>query len=69
MAVVGYTLLGILILLLVLILVVLFFPISYRVDGKKNADGLFVNAKVKWLFGLLRVLYDYPKPAEVKIKI
>lgn len=69
MAVVGYTLLGILILLLVLILVVLFFPISYRISGKKNAEGFFLKAKATWLFGLVRVFYELPEPKEVVIKI
>ena len=69
MAVVLKILLGILILLLVMILLLLFFPFSYQIQGRKNSDGLFVSAKVKWLFGFVRMLFDYPEPNTPILKL
>ena len=69
MAVVGKILLGILILLLFLLIAILFCPFSYQVKGRKNAEGFFISAKVKWLFGFVRVLFDFPEPKTPILKI
>ena len=69
MAVVGWILLGILIFLLSLILLFLFFPIGYRITGKKDQNGYELHAKVKWLFGFVRVLFDLPEPGEPIAKV
>lgn len=69
MAVVGWILLGILGLLLALILLLLFFPISYVVKGKKDVEGQRVSVKVKWLFGFVRLLFHYPEPGKPVLKI
>lgn len=68
MAVIGWILIGILGLLLGILLLVLFFPISYRMEGSKGAKGLECKAAVKWLFGLLQIRFDYPEPAIPEIK-
>ncbi len=69
MAIVGYVLLGIILLLLALLLIILFLPIFYRANAKIDSSGKFVNAKVTWLFGLLRVFFNYPEPGKLVIKV
>ncbi len=68
------SILGILILCLLglaalLILLALFFPISYKLTGKKDAEETAVSARAIWLFGLLRVAFDYPEPGRLLVKI
>ena len=69
MAVVGWILLGIVLLLLFLLLTVLFLPICYRVIVKMDQNGLSVKAKGNWFFHLIRVYFDYPEPKKPIIKI
>lgn len=69
MALVGWILLGILLFLLSLILLFLFFPIGYRITGKKDQNSYELHAKVKWLFGFVRVLFDLPEPGEPIAKV
>lgn len=69
MAVVGRILLGILILLPVILLLILFFPVSYRLEGKKTPNSFSVGVRVNWLFGLVRLLFFYPEPGKLLIKI
>lgn len=69
MAVVGRILLGILILLPVILLLILFFPVSYRLEGKKTPDSFSAGVRVGWLFGLVRLLFYYPEPGKPLIKI
>ena len=97
MAIVGWILLSILGFLLFLLLLILFFPISYRIMGKKSSQtasnqvvivkenkteshqlessvaGLKLpieaSAKVSWLFGLIRAMFDYPSPCKLIVKI
>lgn len=69
MAVVGKILLIILGLLLSLLLLLLFFPISYRILVKKQPEDLKISAKVSWLFGFFRLLFDYPSPKKPIVKV
>lgn len=69
MAVVGRILLGILILLPVILLLILFFPVSYRLEGKRTADSFSAGVRVDWLFGLVRLLFYYPESGKPLIKI
>lgn len=69
LSVVGILLLVIIGLLLVVVLLVLFFPVTYRVSGKKTVDELTVKAKADWLFGLLRMRYTYPEPGKMRVKL
>ncbi|MCH5341676.1 MAG: DUF2953 domain-containing protein [Acetatifactor sp.] len=68
LSVVGILLLVIIGLLLVAILLALFFPVTYRVSGKKMLDELVFMAKADWLFGLLRLRYKYPEPGKMTVK-
>lgn len=68
LSVIGIILLVLLGILLLILLLVLFFPISYRLKGHKAEDEMIANAKVDWLFGLLRVRYAYPEPGRVLVK-
>lgn len=69
MAVVGWILFGIVLLLLFLLLTVLFLPICYRVIVKMDQNGLSVKAKGNWFFHLIRIYFDYPEPKKPIIKI
>jgi len=69
MAVVGKILLIILGLLLSLLLLLLFFPISYHILVKKQPEDLKISAKVSWLFGFFRLLFDYPSPKKPIVKV
>lgn len=65
----GILLLCLLGLVLLLILLILFFPIGYRIMGKKNAEMMTAGVRVSWLFGFLRVRFDFPEPGKVLVKI
>ncbi len=69
MAVVGWILIGILGLLLLFLLLVLFFPISYRLELEKTPESLLIKAKAGWLLGLLRILFLYPEPGRPQVRI
>lgn len=68
MAVVGWILLGILAFVLLILLLLLFFPVSYRLEAEKTAERLTVKAKAYWLFGLIRVEFLYPEPGKPQIR-
>lgn len=68
------SILGIVLLILVgiavvVILLVLFFPVCYKLSGKKDAEELRFTARSQWLFGLLRLSYDYPDPGKLLVKL
>ncbi|MDE7043835.1 MAG: DUF2953 domain-containing protein [Acetatifactor sp.] len=69
LSILGILLLCLLGLAVLLILLVLFFPISYRLSGKKNGDEMTVSARALWLFGFLRVSFDHPEPGRILVKI
>ena len=69
LSILGILLLILLAIALVVILLVLFFPICYKVSGKKNAEEMQFAAKIKWLFGLVRVSYSYPVPGKMLAKV
>lgn len=56
-------------LLLFLTLLFLFFPVTYRLEGKKSPEEVRVSAGAGWLFGLLRLKYSYPEPGRLTVKI
>lgn len=69
LSILGIVLLIVLGIAVVVILLVLFFPISYKVSGKKDAEELRLTARAGWLFGFLRLSYDYPDPGKFLIKL
>lgn len=69
LSILGILLLILLGIALVVILLVLFFPVCYKMSGKKNAEGMQFAAKIKWLFGLVRVSYSYPVPGKLLAKV
>lgn len=69
LSILGILLLILLGIVLVVILLVLFFPISYKVFGKRTTEEVWLTARVKWLFGVLRMVYDYPDPGKICIKL
>lgn len=73
--VLGTILLILILLLLAALLLVLFFPVTYRLRGRKEGmdaspDAAWqFSAKLDWLFGLLRVRYFFPEPGILKVKL
>lgn len=68
LSVIGILLLVIGLVLLTVVLLVLFYPVTYQVSGRKTPEELTVKARVNWLFGCLRVRYAYPEPGKVTVK-
>ena len=68
LSILGILLLCLLGLAVLVLLLVLFFPICYRITGEKNADATTAHIRIRWLFGLLRVCFDYPEPAKALVK-
>lgn len=69
LSVLGILLLVLLGILLIVLLLVLFFPITYRIYGRKDAETVAARVKVNWLLGLLRVRFVYPQPGKVLVKL
>ena len=67
--VIGIVLLFILAILIILILFLLFVPIKYRSNGRKDEEGVKVNATVTFSNPLLRVLISYQEELIYKVKI
>ncbi len=67
--IVGILILVVLALLLVVTGVVLFVPIRYRVNGKKDEESFFVKAEVYWLLHLFRLKAVYPEPGRIIAKV
>lgn len=68
------SILGIMLLILLALLIggvflLLFFPFSYRLQGRRDTEGYEITAGIVWLFGLLRLHFGYPQPGHVKVKL
>ena len=66
--IIGLVLLILLGIILFLLLLILFMPIVYRIRGEKQEE-IKAEAKVRWLFGLLRVSFVYPDPGQLQVKV
>lgn len=62
LAALGIVFLALLLLAILIILLVLFFPVTYRIRGKKSEEDMSLTVRANWLFGFLRVRYAYPEP-------
>lgn len=69
LSVLGILLLVLLGIVLLLLLIVLFYPITYRAQGKKDSTSKTLSVRVNWLFGLLRIRYSYPEPGKLTVKL
>lgn len=69
LSILGILLLCLLGLVVLFVLLILFFPVSYRLTGKKGAEEMSVSVRGAWLFGILRVLYEYPEPGRILVKV
>lgn len=72
--VIGILLLILLGILLLLIIMILFCPIRYQAAGAKDSaaedtPGFTLQVSARWLLGLLRFRYQYPKPGALKVKL
>lgn len=69
LSVAGIVLLVILAVLLVLLLLVLFFPITYRADGRREGKNFQISLGLTWLPAFLRVRFQYPEPGLLTVKL
>lgn len=69
LSIIGIVLLVALCVLAVFLLIVLFCPVVYRINGKKDSTEMTAKVRVRWLFGLLRAAYCYPEPGRLIVKI
>ncbi len=69
LSIIGIILLLLLCLVLLILLLVLFIPIVYRIDAGKTETELTVSARARWLFGFVRVNFQYPEPGRVIAKL
>ncbi len=67
--IIGILLLVLLLLVLAVTGAVLFVPVRYRVNGKKDGDGLLIRAEAFWFLHLLRIKAVYPEPGRTVIKL
>lgn len=65
----GIVLLFLLCVAVILLLLVLFYPITYRINGARTAGNLMLRVKVNWLLGLLRACFIYPDPGKLVVKL
>lgn len=69
LSIIGIVLLVLLAVFIVTLLLVLFFPVTYKLFGKKNGKAIQAWVKANWLFGLLRVRFFYPEPGNLTVKL
>lgn len=69
LSVLGILLLCLAGLLLTAVLLVLFVPVTYRIEGRKEPSATELKVKVRWLLGLVRVDYRYPQPGRIVAKL
>ena len=55
--------------LLVLIFMVLFVPLRYRADGRKDSESFELHVRIRWLFGVFRVMAQYSSGFQLKVKL
>lgn len=69
LSIIGILLLVILGIILVLLLLTLFFPVFYKIYGKKKSQEFFVKVRADWLLGLVRAECIYPDPGNITAKV
>jgi|GEM_PF-1709338 len=67
--IIGAILLCLLGLIILAILLILLLPVTYRVSGYLDSHEMGLLIKIRWLFGLLRIDYAYPKPGKVTAQL
>lgn len=69
LGILGIILLILLGIVFVFLLLVLFYPVTYRVSGRKSIENIDIKVKISWLFGLLRGRFFYPEPGNFVVKL
>lgn len=69
LSVLGIILLVLLAVLITALLLVLFFPVLYCVQGRKDTEHIELAVRADWLLGLLRLRYAYPEPGKLTVKV
>lgn len=66
--IVGVIFLTVLMVAVIFVLLALFYPVTYRIHGVRQTD-IKADVKVRWLLGLVRARYQYPKPGRIIAKL
>lgn len=69
LSIMGSILLVLLAILLAALLTVLFFPVTYRLRGRRSPDEAWFTARAGWLFGLVRLQFSWPEPGRLLVKL
>lgn len=69
LSIIGIVLLCLLGLFLISLLLVLFWPVTYRIDAHRDDSGTGLALNARWLLGLVRISYLYPNPGRLKAKL
>ena len=69
LAVIGIVLLILLGLVLFILLIILFDPITYKIQGQIDEESRQAQIKVHWFFGLLRFRLWYSEKLEYTLKV
>ena len=70
LSIIGISLVVILLVLLLIVAIILFSPITYRLQGEKDAgESFWGKVKATYLFGMIRIKYAYPDPGKLVIKL
>lgn len=69
LTILGILLLWLFLICLLLLLLMLFFPVVYRLRGSFRPEGKFLLLHVKWLFGLVSLVYSYPEKRKLQVRL
>lgn len=67
--IIGIVVLVLIGILLLTVVLLLFVPIRYRIEGKKEGEELWVKVKISWLVHLVRAGGVYPQPGRTIVKV
>lgn len=69
LAVLGIILLCLLGLVILLLLLMLFVPVRYKLKGSRTEDDMQADIRVTWLLHVLSVVFSYPKPGVITVRV
>lgn len=69
LSILGILLLIALCVLILVLVLLLFWPVTYRLEGQKSEAETTWKFRALWLFGLARAGYRYPDPGRLTVKL
>lgn len=69
LSILGILLLIALCVLILVLVLLLFWPVTYRLEGQKSETETTWKFRALWLFGLGRAVYRYPDPGRLTVKL